>query len=152
MKYLYLVFFLAVFANCNSVDPQLKSKITDLETQLADTQKQLAAAAKDESAFIHTVFFWMKKEVSEEQKADFKSNGLKALSNIKSIYRIYYGPPAMTEREVVDNSYDFALICHFKDAAAEKLYQDDPIHLKFIEDFKHLWERVQVYDNFDRKK
>ena len=53
----------------------------------------------------------------------------------------------MTDREVVDNSYDYAWICHFKSAEDEKLYQDDPIHLKFIDDYKHLWKDVKVYDN-----
>jgi len=80
------------------------------------------------------------------------AKGLKALSEVSSIYRVYYGPPAMSPRDVVDNSYDFALVCHFRDAAAEQAYQVDPIHLKFIEDYKDLWDRVQVYDNFDRKK
>ncbi|MEM9821950.1 MAG: Dabb family protein [Bacteroidota bacterium] len=154
MRHLFLllvVSFLTLTA-CNQVDPQLQAKVAALESELAETEKQLAAAAEDEATFIHTVFFWMKEAVSEEQKSDFMANGLKALSEIPSIYRIYYGPPANTPREVVDNSYTFALVCHFKDAAAQDAYQEDPIHLKFIEDYKELWDRVQVYDNFDRSK
>ena len=93
----------------------------------------------------------MNDDVTDEQKSEFEKSGLVALKKIKSIHKVYYGPPAMTPREVVDNSYDYAWICHFKSAEDEKLYQEDPIHLKFIEDFKHLWKNVVVYDNLITK-
>ena len=100
----------------------------------------------------HTVFFWMNEGVTEEQKADFAKNGLQELLKISSIYKGYFGPPAMTPREdVVDNSYTFALVCHFKASADQDKYQVDPDHLKFIEDYKHLWKRVVVYDNLVTK-
>lgn len=101
----------------------------------------------DSTKFIHSVFFWLNEDVSDEQRLDFETNGLNEIAKIESIYKLYYGPAAMTDRDVVDNSYDYAWICHFKSAEDEKLYQDDPVHLKFIEDYKHLWKDVKVYDN-----
>lgn len=146
MKYLLPLLFLVV-VSCNQVDTKMQAELADLKTKLAAAEKTLAQPAVDETTFIHTVFFWMKEGVTAEQKADFEKNGLGVLSKVPTIHKGYYGPPAMTPREVVDNTYDFALICHFNGKAAQDKYQVDPIHLKFIEDYKDLWERVQVYDN-----
>ena len=99
--------------------------------------------------FIHTVFFWMKDDISLKERSFFEE-GLEKLSEIESIQKVYWGPPAMTPRDVVDNSYDYAFIVHFKDAHAHDAYQVDQIHLDFIEASKHLWEDVQVYDNLVR--
>ena len=146
MRFLLLVLLLFALS-CQNPNPELEAEILGLKLKLETAEKALKEAAVDRTDFVHTVFFWMKEGVSDEQKADFQKNGLAALSKIGSIYKFYAGPPAGTPREVVDNSYDFALICHFENSAAQDSYQDDPIHLKFIEDYKDLWERVQVYDN-----
>ncbi len=146
MKKIIPFIFLLVIG-CNQVSPELQTEITSIKEKLATAEKSLQNANEDKTAFIHTVFFWMNEEVTNEQKADFTKNGLGKLTTVKSIYKSYYGPPAMTPREVVDNSYDIALVVHFENAAQQDAYQDDPIHLKMIEDYKHLWKRVQVYDN-----
>jgi hypothetical protein len=39
----------------------------------------------------------------------------------------------------------------FKDKADQDAYQVDPIHLKFVEQYAHLWSRVVVYDSVDVK-
>ena len=146
MKYLLPIVCLLLTA-CNQVDPKLQTELTNLKEQLATAQQALTAAKTEETAFIHTVFFWMKADVTAEQKADFVANGMGKLKDCPQIYKTFYGPPAGTPREVVDNSYDFAWICHFKSKAEQDAYQSEPIHLKFIEDYKDLWDRVQVYDN-----
>jgi len=132
---------------CGNADNNFKKEMDEMKNKLAETKKALATASNDETTFIHTVFFWMNENVTDEQKADFAKNGLEELKKIKSLHKVYYGPAAMTPREVVDNSYDFAWICHFKSSEDQDAYQEDPMHLKFIEDYKHLWKRVQVYDN-----
>ena len=96
--------------------------------------------------FIHTVFFWLKEGISDADKAKFIA-GVKTLGGIETVSKFYFGPPAMTPRGVVDNSYDYAINVHFTDKAAHDVYQDVPVHHKFVEDCKDLWERVQVYDN-----
>ena len=146
MRLFYLFAFFLLTA-CNQVDTTMQNELNNLKEKLATAEKALAAASTDETAFIHTVFFWMKAEVTEAQKADFVKNGMGKLKDSPQIYRAFFGPPAGTPREVVDNSYDFAWICHFKNKEDQDAYQSEPIHLKFIEDYNHLWERVQVYDN-----
>ncbi|MEM8907099.1 MAG: Dabb family protein [Bacteroidota bacterium] len=137
---------------CHQASPELDAEMVALKKKLAASEAALAEVTKEETAFIHTVFFWMKPGTTEAQKKDFAERGLQQLMEISSIYRGYYGPPAMTKDQVVDNSYDFALVCHFKTPAAQDEYQVDPIHTKFIEDFQDLWERVVVYDNLTQPR
>lgn len=151
MKRIFPLFILLLLVGCNQIDPEMKNELEDLKTRLAASQDALKKAAVDETAFIHTVFFWMNENVTKEQKADFAKNGLGELVKVSSIYKSYFGPAAMTPREVVDNSYDFALVCHFKNKEDQDKYQVAPIHLKFIEDYKDLWKNVQVYDNLVMK-
>jgi len=47
---------------------------------------------------------------------------------------------------VIDDSYDFCLTVILKDLAAHDKYQEDEIHLGFIEACSHMWERVKIYD------
>ena len=144
MKNLFYLTLLLLTA-CNP--PVDMSELNDLKTKLTAAESALAKASVDETAFIHTVFFWMKKEVTEEQKADFVKNGLGKLAKAPTIYKVYYGPPAMSDRDVVDDGFDMAWVVHFRNAEDQAAYQVEPIHLKFVEDYQDLWERVQVYDN-----
>jgi len=34
----------------------------------------------------------------------------------------------------------------FNDLAGQATYQDHPVHLEFIKNYGHLWEKVVVYD------
>ena len=133
--------------SCNQVDTSMQTELNNLKEKLAKSEMALADATAQKATFIHTVYFWMKEDVTDAQKADFFKNGCGALAKCPTIQNVFYGPPAMTPREVVDNSYDVAWICHFATPEDQEAYQKEPIHLKFIEDYSHLWERVQVYDN-----
>ena len=96
---------------------------------------------------VHTVFFWLKPELTAEQRADFR-RGVESLGTIKSVDKIYVGTPAKTEkRPIIDDSYSVALTVLCKDIAAHDAYQVDPIHLRFVEDCAHLWDKVVVYDS-----
>ena len=95
--------------------------------------------------FIHNVYFWLKENVTEEQKTAFEG-GLRKLSTCPTILTYYYGKPAGTPRQVVDNSYQYSLSIHFKSAADQDAYQVEPIHEEFITLYRALWERVRVYD------
>lgn len=96
---------------------------------------------------IHNVFFWLKDDLSETDRAAFLE-GVKSLGTINTVRAIYIGPPASTEkRAVVDNSFSYALLVHFDNIEGQNAYQVDPIHLKFVEDHQDKWNRVTVYDN-----
>lgn len=98
--------------------------------------------------FIHHVYFWLKNPGSKEDLEKLLS-GLKTLSRVKSIKSFYIGKPADTNRPVIDSSYSVSWLLFFDNKAQQDAYQTDPIHLKFVEDCSHLWERVVVYDTVD---
>lgn len=95
---------------------------------------------------VHTVYFWLKPDLTAEQRADFR-RGVESLAGIKAVEKIYVGTPAATQkRPIIDDSYSFALTVICRDVAAHDAYQIDPLHLKFVEQFKSYWIRVQIYD------
>jgi hypothetical protein len=95
---------------------------------------------------VHSVYFWLKPDLTETQREDFR-RGVESLTAIKSAEKVYVGSPAKTtKRPVVDDSYAVALTVICKDVAGHDAYQVDPVHLKFVEQFKHCWTRVQIYD------
>ncbi len=115
----------------------------------AGTLTPRLATANKKKMIIHHVFFWLKNPSSKEDLAKLIA-GLQTLKNIKTIRRIHIGLPAETEeRSVVDASYNVSELLFFDDLAGQKIYQDDPIHQKFIADCSHLWDKVVVYDAVD---
>jgi hypothetical protein len=96
--------------------------------------------------FVHVVNFWLKKDLTAAERAQFEA-GVKSLGAIESLTNFSVGTPAATDRPVIDRSYDYCLLTTFNDAAGHDIYQPHPIHLKFVETCKHLWERVVIYDS-----
>ena len=94
---------------------------------------------------IHTVLFWLRKELSTSEREDFRV-ALDSLKQIPSAAFVYVGSPASTpDRPLIDASYDFCLTVLLEDMAAHDAYQQNQLHQKFLEN-KKLWERVQIYD------
>lgn len=97
--------------------------------------------------FVHTVYFWMKDPDNAKNNSTFTKN-LKVFLDAVDVIRTYHiGVPANTPRDVVDNSYTFALIVTFDDKAAHDIYQEHALHKKFIADTQDLWTKVQIYDS-----
>lgn len=95
---------------------------------------------------VHSVYFWLKPELTEAQRAEFRG-GLESLAGVRSIAQVYIGTPAaIPPRPVVDASYSFGLTVIFKDLAGHDLYQVDPIHKAFLDKFRTYWTKVQIYD------
>ena len=95
---------------------------------------------------IHSVYFWLKPELSPAQRAEFKK-GMDSLGEIPAVDRVYAGIPAGTpKRPLIDDSYTYALVLFFRDLAAHDAYQSHPIHLAFNKSYKEFWARVQIYD------
>lgn len=95
---------------------------------------------------VHHVFFWLKNPDSKEDLEKLL-NGIRGLAKIETVRGIHVGVPASTEkREVVDNSYSASEILYFDDTAGQKVYQDHPLHKKFVAECSGLWGKVIVYD------
>jgi hypothetical protein len=105
--------------------------------------------AKDKKQLVHHVYFWLKNPDSNQDR-DKLIEGLTALKKVKHLRLAKIGLPASTEkRDVVDNSYSISWLNFFDDVEGQNAYQIDPIHLSFVENYKHLWEKVVVYDSTD---
>ncbi len=97
----------------------------------------------------HHVFFWLKNPDSKEDLNKL-IEGLRTLEKIESVRRIHIGVPASTEkRSVVDSSYSASELLFFDNVEGQNVYQEHPIHKKFIEQCSSLWEKVVVYDSVD---
>ncbi len=96
---------------------------------------------------IHTVFFWLKDGLSDEQVTYFETE-LAKLPAIGTVATGAIGTPAPTEaRPVTDNSFSYHLSLTFGSIANHDAYQVHPDHDVFIANCKDLWERVLVYDS-----
>jgi hypothetical protein len=98
--------------------------------------------------FIHHVYFWLNNPESEADKNSLVE-GLKKVTKVKTIKTFHIGKPAGTNRDVVDTSYAISWLLTFDTKEDEASYQTDAIHLKFVEECRHLWKNVIVYDSVD---
>nr|WP_068889938.1 Dabb family protein [Pedobacter panaciterrae] len=95
---------------------------------------------------VHHVFFWLKNPDSKEDR-DKLVAGVKALSKIPTVRELHVGIVASTEkRDVIDSSWGVSELMFFSDLKGQETYQTHPIHLEFIKNYSHLWEKVVVYD------
>ena len=104
-----------------------------------------ATPALPDRVFVHHVYFWLKAP-GDAQAREALIDGLRTLTAVPEVLWSHIGVPAESERGVVDDSYSVSWLVFLADKAAEDRYQVDPVHLKFVEDCSHLWERVVVYD------
>ena len=98
--------------------------------------------------FVHHVFFWLKEPQNAEARKDFEK-GLQGLITVPQIQSSHIGTPVESPREVVEDSFTYSYMAFFNNKEDQEIYQTHPIHLKFIEDCQHLWEKVIVYDAMD---
>lgn len=97
--------------------------------------------------FSHHVFFWLNNPDNADDRAAFEE-GIRMLLEIPEIKQAHVGIPAdVGQRDVVDGSYTYSYLVLFDNIEGHDIYQDHPIHLKFIDDYNHLWSKVVVYDS-----
>jgi hypothetical protein len=95
--------------------------------------------------FVHSVYFWLHDDLSSVRKATFLE-GIRSLCTIDSVQQSFIGVPAGTSREIIDQSYSYALILSFSNAAAQDDYQVHPIHDVFREKCGGSWKKIVIYD------
>lgn len=98
--------------------------------------------------FVHMVFFWMNDPDDEKTIKKFMKGTEAFFKKVDEIKTYHIGTPAGTPRDVVDGSYQVSLVVTFESKEDQDVYQAHQAHLDYIEEYKHLWERVQVYDSW----
>lgn len=96
--------------------------------------------------FIHTVYFWLKENTPDAAKQQLIDDCYKYLKAVPTVKQLWSGPPAMTPRDVVDNTYGVGLTVVLDDEPGHDLYQKHALHMEFIARNRDYWKRVQVYD------
>lgn len=94
--------------------------------------------------FLHSVYFWLKPELTQEHKDEFWKR-IHAMADIPSVKFFFAGTPADTDRPIIDRSYSCKLVVGFDDVAGHDVYQEHPIH----DDFRVLadfWSKIVIYD------
>ncbi len=99
-----------------------------------------------EGGFFHIVFFWLIND-TPEVKDKFLRELKDFVGQVEEIKKVHIGPPANTNREVIDNTYSYNLVVTFDSKKEHDIYQDHAAHKKFIENASSLWEKVLVYDS-----
>ena len=95
---------------------------------------------------LHNVYFWLDDDIKQADRDTF-IDGLRLLMTDSNIVHAYYGTPATTPtRDVIDNTYDYAIVVLFDDVAGHDAYQVSAIHDKFLADHAAKFKRVTVYD------
>ncbi len=111
--------------------------------------KSFIPQAENKYPLIHHVFFWLK---NPDSKVDLEKliAGVKTLAGIETVRELRVGAVAKTEkRDVVDQSWAVSEHIQFSDLAGQATYQTHSIHLAFVKNCSHLWEKVIVYDAMD---
>ena len=98
-----------------------------------------------QNTFIHHVFFWLKENNDNNRQQLIQ--GLQKLSALKTIKEFHIGVPADTNRDVIENTYSVSWMIFFDNPADQDAYQVDPLHLNFVKECSHLWNRVTVFDS-----
>ncbi|CAG4999280.1 hypothetical protein DYBT9275_02193 [Dyadobacter sp. CECT 9275] len=110
-----------------------------------------AEPEKTKELFVHHVYFYLKNPNDAKDEAALME-GLHKLAKVPTIQYVHIGKPAATSRSVIVKDYSISWLCFFKNIIEEEIYQTHPIHLDFIKEYSHLWEKVVVYDSIGPKK
>jgi hypothetical protein len=125
--------------------------IAPMDIAAVDAAAVEAEAAPKKELFVHHVYFWLKNPDSAADKAKLLE-GLEKLSKVPTIRMVHIGTPATTNRDVIERGYAVSWLCFFDNLQEQEVYQKHPIHLKFVDDYAQLWEKVIVYDSVGPKR
>lgn len=96
--------------------------------------------------FVHVVYFWLHNPDDQEDRRQFETALYKLLQDSKYAKTNFVGKAPKAIRDVVDDSFTYNLLVTFESEEAQEAYQVEDAHLKFIDEAKHLWKKVVVYD------
>jgi len=108
-------------------------------------KEQDVKASKGE--FAHVVLFWLKNPDNQQERKKFEASLGTFVKNSKYIKSMHFGPPANTDRPVIDNTYTYCMILTFTSKEEQDKYQDEPGHKTFISESEDLWKKVTVFDS-----
>ena len=98
------------------------------------------------NALEHVVVVWLKDPGNEAHRRIILVES-EVLRTIPGVLSLQSGMVVPGERDIVDSSFDVALIVSLADQAAMDAYLEHPIHVKLVDEtLKPLVEKIRVYD------
>lgn len=95
---------------------------------------------------LHIVVCWLKQPGDIDQRGKLIS-ATENLKDIPGVLEIRAGEVLPSDRMAVDKSFDVAFVFRFKDEAALRSYEQNPIHVAAVEEvLKPLVSRIVIYD------
>ena len=101
-------------------------------------KQQDATKMEFDPNFAHVVYFWLNNPDSKEDREAFEKSLKKFLNSSEYAGTRFIATPANTPRDVVDNSWTYSIILTFPSKEIQDEYQNEPVHLQFIEEASHL--------------
>lgn len=103
-------------------------------------------AVHSDPVLSHVVLCWLKEPGNVEQRNRIIKM-TESFKEIPGVRAARAGNPIMSERDIVDDSFDVGIIIEVSDEAGLKKYLEHPIHQKAKKDvLLPLVDRVLVYD------
>lgn len=95
----------------------------------------------------HIVLAWLKNPGNKEEQAKLIAAAKALKADIKEVKSLAVGRALPSDRDVVDDSFDMALVMHFDSPEALASYEKDPMHVKAVTDtLKPLTKKIVVHD------
>tara|TARA_Y100000815_G_scaffold275771_1_gene317248 strand:- start:12957 stop:13442 length:486 start_codon:yes stop_codon:yes gene_type:complete len=146
-RYILIAVFFMVATSCKET-PNTTAPKEEVETATSEkTETMETTEAACLGRFAHNVYFWFKEPNNEAHRQQMMASCRTLARESQYIQTVHIGTPALSDRDVVDDSFTFSWVVTFANAADQAAYQTEPVHLKFIEEASHLWEKVLVYDS-----
>lgn len=113
---------------------------------LASCAPPASSSTASKGTVQHIVVCWLHKPGDELARAQLIGTSL-GFKDLPGVVDVTAGPPLPSDRPVVDDSFDVAIVMTFRDEAALRAYETHPAHKKAVESvLKPLVARHVVYD------
>ena len=94
----------------------------------------------------HIVLLWQKLPGNPTHRKQL-IEASQAFADIPGVKSVHAGRAVLSERDMVDDSFDVAIVLSFKDKAALQHYLDHPDHQQAVTDtLQPLVDKIVVYD------
>ncbi len=95
----------------------------------------------------HVVLLWLNEPGNAAIKEKMVATSRTFQKEIPGIVSMSVGDALPSDREVVDDSFDLALVMRFKDKAALDAYEKHPVHVKAVKEvLAPNASKLKVYD------
>lgn len=103
--------------------------------------------------YVHSVIVYFKKETPPAKVEACIADCHKVLAKIASVKSLWAGRPAeKATKDLAVKDFQVGLTLLFDNYEGLKAYEDDPAHVKFVETYLPVVEKILVYDVLNQAK